>query len=130
MVLLTAAAALQLQAATVNTGTSSLFPSNAEVIAAKPSDPGLSTDTATLSLAQTFQTDTAFDLQRIYIRYPTGGNVDLSIFTVTDVNAAAQYEPPTSLLFNETISLPETTSTLTAEIVLNSPFSISGSAGT
>ncbi len=130
LVLLGPVATSRLQAATVNTGTSSLFPSVAEIIAAKPSDPGLNAETAAVSMMQTFQTDTAFDLQRIFIRYRTSTDVNLSIFTVLDVNAATQTDPPTTSIFSETIALPATASTLTAEIVLDSPLSISASTGT
>jgi len=130
-----AATSPHLQATTINTGTSSLFPTTAEVIAASPFDSQAgtyATDTALVSLAQTFQTGVGFDLQRIYIRYRTTGSVDLSIFTVTDVGAATHDEPPlpANILFSETIALPDTASTLTAEIVLDSPISILASTGT
>lgn len=135
LLMFAAATTARLQAATIHTGTSSLFPLVAEVIAASPNDPLVgtyTTDTAVLSLAQTFQTTVGFDLQRIYIRYRTTGPVDLSIFTVTDVSAATHDEPPlpANLLFSETLSLPDTASTLTAEIVLDSPLTISASTGT
>ncbi len=123
-------------ATTVTVGSSSVFPSTAEVIAAKPSDPGLFGETASTSIAQTVQSP-GFDLKTIYIRYNTSTAVtaptlNLNIFTVADIGAATLAVPPSGpgLLLTESITFPLTSSSSIAAIELDVPLTLAASAGT
>jgi hypothetical protein len=133
--LLVTSATTSMEAATITVG--GAWPASAEVVTATPDQSSFGQD-APISLAQSFQTDTPFSLQTIFLEYENDTNaagdktVTMTIFTVADVNAATHDEPPTSgILLTDSVTFPYVAGTDTvARIALDSPLAISANAGT
>jgi hypothetical protein len=110
----------------------SFFPASAEVIAATMSQ-GAFGDDASTSLAQSFTVNSAFSLETIYLGYENDNNANvdqtltLTIFNVTDVQAATHDEPPLAgdVLFTDTVTFPAVGGTDTvAGIHMDSPLAL------
>ncbi|QDS99194.1 PEP-CTERM sorting domain-containing protein [Adhaeretor mobilis] len=134
------ASATVVDAATIFTGGN--FPASPEILGTPPEDTTFGQDAGSGGpsvLGQSFQTDTAFSLNHIWVYYENDTNapgdktVTMTIFTVADVNATTHAEPPLAgdIVFSEDILFPYVGNTETvARIDLDSPLAIAAAAGT
>lgn len=124
---------------TITILTGNVFPATAEatVIAANP-DQGAFGQDAPISMTQTFQVDTTFDLQKIFLDYeydpaadPSTIEISVEIFEVADVSASS-LTAGTSIWTINALSMPVIASDEEAAIILDTPVTLpvtTGSAG-
>ena len=129
---------ITIPSAPVSIFTGGLFPGTgeAEVIAASLDAVGLNGDDAAISLAQTFQVPSSFDLRSIFLDYefdplvdPNEVRVNVEIFEVADVGAASIAQGK-SLLTLTGLTMPTMLSSEETAIVLDSPLTLPATTGT
>ena len=123
--------------ATVLTGT--LFPepsaADSSVVGASPGTSGLTGDDASISMSQSFQVDSTFDLKTIFLDYEYDGAaspedilINVEIFEVADVGASTIVQGA-SLLTITGLSMPELAGGDDAAIVLDSAITLPANTG-
>ncbi len=118
--------------------TGDLFPAagDADVIVATPQTNGLFGDDAAVSLTQTFQVDSSFDLKSIVLGYeydpvsdPSSIVINVELFEIADVGATTVV-PGSSVMTLTALAIPDSGGADEAAIILDTPVSLEPRSGT